>query len=160
MPWKVCFFLKIRLLPVFDLVEGRKWTVVLQISAGWNQGCVPLESQRIQAKICGMLSGKRLMTVRLTGCRENWTPALSKSDILMEVKWMLACVLVEKDSTSCETVLIKWKLNAKHKMPTFYHQKVAGSPSLFFLVNWSSSNQTRRSHLFTWPNTKSVSNIK
>lgn len=160
MPWKVCVFLKIRLSSVFDLVEGCKWTVVLQISAGWNQGCVWLGSQRIQAKICGTLSGKRLMTVRLTGCRDNWTPALSKSDILMEVKWMLACALVEKDSTSCETALIKWKLNAKYKMPTFYHQNVSGSPSLFCFVNPSSWNQKSRSHLFTWPNTVSVSNIK
>lgn len=105
-------------------------------------------------------SVKRLMAVRLTGCREIWTPALIKSEMLTEVKWMLACALVEKDSTSCEIVLIKWKLNAKHKMPEFYHQNVAGSPSLFCLVNWSSSNQKSRSHLFTWPNTESVSNIK
>lgn len=73
---------------------------------------------------------------------------------------MLARASVEKDSTSCETVLIKWKLNAKHKLPTFYHQNVAVSPSLFFLVNWSSSNQENRLHLSTWPNTGSVSNIK
>lgn len=103
---------------------------------------------------------KRLMTVRLTACREIWTPALIKSGMLMEVKWMLACALVEKDSTSCEIVLIKWKLNAKHKMPKFYHWNVAESPSLLCLDNWSSTNQKSRSHLFTWPNTESVSNIK
>lgn len=135
--------------------------------ADGKRGCVPLGSQRTQAKLSGILSRAKIMVLwtalmigKMTRCREVWTLALIKSGMLMEVKWMLACALVEKESTSCEIILIKWMLNAKHKMPKFNQPNVAGFPSLFCLVNCASANRKSGSRLLTWSNMDSVSNIK